>query len=327
LIEAGFALPASIFHLTHIIMKKKDLTFITLFLLLLFNSVAQKSTPFYPYKGFHVGITGQAEYIQKCSFVALTGIDRAPLGRWTYGWETGIEFSYHFAKYFGVSVGINYGTTASYERAFDVRNYPDPYGMRGKINRNHPSVSGFQEIAMLFPVKLEFHYSLHKDLFFMVEMGVKVKGIFQRLVYGIDAIGTYSTGLYLPETPDDYDPETGFYSTKPYYFDYGWHDMGKISCNLLLGLGLSYKLPHGDLLRFTTGVNLSFNNIVEGYYRYFLTDSYGTFAVKNDFIYTQLSYIHTFNWEKAKKYVKKQEYSFSSKKERRGKILELLNAW
>jgi hypothetical protein len=106
--------------------------------------------------------------------------------------------------------------------------------------------------------------------------------------------------------------------------------MGKISCNLLLGIGLYYKLPYGDLLRFTTGINISFSPIVEGYYRYYkyhLTDSYGTFSVKNDFIYTQLSYIHTFNFLKAKKYVKKQEYSFSSKKEQRKKTIDLLNVW
>jgi hypothetical protein len=306
---------------------KKNITFCILILFLLHSSEAQKPPSFYPFKGFHVGITGQAEYIQKCSFVYLTGSDLAPRAKWTSGWETGIEFSYHFAKYFGVAVGINYGTAFSYERAFDVSNYPDPYGMRGKINSHHPSVGGFKEIGILFPVKLEFHYPLRKDLFFMVETGVRVKGIFQRLNSGIDAVRTYSTGSYLPATPDDYDPETGFYFTKPYYFDYGWRDLSKTYCDLLIGIGLYYKLPYGDLLRFTTGVNISFNPIIEGYYRYYLTDSYGTFSVKNDFIYTQLSYIHTLNWQKAKKYVKKQEYSFSSKQERRGKIIELLNAW
>ena len=95
----------------------------------------------------------------------------------------------------------------------------------------------------------------------------------------------------------------------------------------MLGIGLAYKLPYGDLLRFTTGINMSFNNIIEGYYKYFVTESYGTFAVKNDFIYTQLSYIHTLNFQKAKKYLKKQEYSFSSKHERKKKIIEMLNVW
>jgi hypothetical protein len=78
-----------------------------------------KPLSFYPYKGFHVGITGQAEFINKPSYVALTGSDPAPKGRWTTGWETGIEFSYHFAKYSGISLGINYGTMLSYIHTFN----------------------------------------------------------------------------------------------------------------------------------------------------------------------------------------------------------------
>jgi len=307
--------------------RKKTLVFVVLILLLLFRSEAQNLPSFYPFKGFHVGITGQAQFIQKSSFIALIGTDLAPKGRWTSGWEAGIEFSYHFAKYFGVAIGINYGTILSYERAIDITNFPYPDFMKGKVNRHHSSVSKMYDNAMFFPIKLEFHYPLRKDLFFTAEAGIKVKGIFQRLVYGKDGIGRYSTGVGLPVTPDDYDPEYDAYSPKQYYRDYGWRDMSKIYCDLFLGIGLYYKLPYGDLLRFTTGVNVSFHNIIEGYYRYHLTESYGTFAVKNDFIYTQLAYIHTFNFQKAKRYLKKQEYSFSSKKERRKKIFELLDAW
>jgi len=82
------------------------------------------------------------------------------------------------------------------------------------------------------------------------------------------------------------------------------------------------------LLTFTSRSQNAFSFYpFKGYYQYYLTDSYGTFSVKNDFIYTQLSYIHTFNWQKAKKYLKKQDFSFSSKKERRKKIIEMLNVW
>ena len=92
--------------------------FISIILLISSHFVAQNLLSFYPFKGFNVGITGQAEYIQKCSFVTLTGSDPAPRPRWTYGWETGIEFSYHFAKYFGISFGIKVGTILSFN--YDV---------------------------------------------------------------------------------------------------------------------------------------------------------------------------------------------------------------
>jgi hypothetical protein len=194
-----------------------------------------------------------------------------------------------------------------------------------EVNKYEGFVSGatsFNEI--LFPIKIEFHYPLCHNLFFTTEAGVKIKGISQRIIYEENdyAIGVISRGKgYLSMNAD------GEIKDIEYYEDWGYRYMSKIHCDLLLGIGLYYKLPYGDLLRFTAGANISFKPIVEGYYHYFLTDSYGTFSVKNDFIYTQLSYIHTFNFLKAKKYVKKQEYSFSSKKERRKKIIEMLEVW
>ena len=308
-------------------MKKKVFIVFIVLTLLLCNTEAQNVPSFYPFKGFHVGITGQTEFIQKSSFVALTGTTPTPNPRWTYGWEVGIEFSYHFAKYIGLLLGVNYGTTVSYNS--DIYNSELPEGMGEWIvngyDRNFMNPN-FKEI--IFPVKLEFHYPLRKDFFFIAEVGIKIKGVEGRLAYnkyGI-GLGTYSKGSHLPATPDDYNSELNVYETKPYYEEVGIRDESKISCNLLFGLGLYYKLPYGDLLRLTAGVNISFSYIVTGYYQYFLTESYGTFAVKNDFIYTQLSYIHTFNFQKAKRYVKRQEFSFS-KKERRSKILDLLNIW
>jgi hypothetical protein len=307
---------------------KKNIPLAVVILLLFFSSNAQKTPSFYPFKGFHVGITGQAEYIQKCTYVALTGVEPAPRSRWTSGGEIGMEFSYHFAKYFGIAIGINYGTVLSYKRDQYISTLPLETGEFLEVNGYDRSFITMSDKEMLFPIKIEFHYPLRKDLFFTAEAGVKIKGIFQKLAclkYNYWE-GSYGTGCNY-SIYDDYDPEEDVWYTKPYYRDLGLRDMRTISCNLLLGIGLYYQLPYGDLLRFTTGINVSFNNIIEGYYRYYLTDSYGTFSVKNDFIYTQLSYIHTLNWQKAKKYVKKQEYSFSSKKERRGKIVELLGHW
>jgi hypothetical protein len=301
------------------------ISFIVITLQIPFNSIAQKSPSFYPFKGFHVGLTGQAEYIQKCSYISLMGTDPAPKPRWTSGWEAGIEFSYHFAKYFGISVGINFGTTLSYNIYIYSTAFPNFEGEWIEVNKYEQTLmTSMHDNELFLPIKLEFHYPLCKDLFFTAEAGVKLKGLNERLSYSKKDVGVYEIGTYLNVTPDDFDPEANAYRPKQYYHDWGYRNMSKISCNLLLGIGLYYKLPYGDLLRFTTGVNVSFNPIIEGYYKYYLTDSYGTFSVRNDFIYTQLSYIHTLGWQKAKKYVKKQENSFSTKKERRGKILELL---
>jgi len=202
-----------------------------------------------------------------------------------------------------------------------IPGFNDEFGTKGYEHQHLP----IQDWEIMFPLKIEFHYPLHKNLFFTAETGVKVKGIQHRIFSGKDAIGKYSshtTVLVLnPDLP--YGPMDKI----PYFYYSGKREISKIHCNLHVGLGLYYKLPYGDLLRFITGINLSFGNIIEGIYVYQIPRTWGVFAVRNDFIYTQLSYIHTLYWQKAKKYVKTQEYSFASKKERRGKILELLKAW
>ena len=304
---------------------KRIFAFLVFLILLVCSSKAQKPPSFYPFKGFHVGITGQAQFIQKSNYISLGGTDPAPRARWASGWETGIEFSYHFAKYFGIAVGINIGTVLSnkahaYFNAAAV-NYPG--STEDYFNEPH-TLFPFPE-GILFPIKLQLHYPLHKNLFFTAEAGVKIRGI-------EDWIGLYKKyGFwYRSYTYDEsfsWDNEEGGIETRHIYHEYGEEDITKVHCDLLLGIGLYYRLPHGDLIRFMTGVNISFRNTVEGYYYYPLTKSFGTFSAKHDFIYTQLSYIHTFNWEKAKKYLKKNDYSFATKKERRKKIVEVLGNW
>jgi len=305
---------------------KKKYAFIILFLLLSLISEAQKPVSFYPFKGFHVGLTGQAEFIDKPTFMVVIDDDPVPKGRWTYGWEAGMEFSYHFAKYFGVSAGINYGTALSYSCDIYMRmisGFNDKWGI---VNDYDTGISTMNEHEILFPVKLEFHYPLGKNLFFTTEVGIKIQGIYNRLAYGKHGEGFYKGTLTVLVPNASNNPNEPMDQIK--YFTYwGKRDMSKISCNLLFGVGLYYQLPYGDLVRFIVGFNNSFHNIIEGDYLYYLSGSFGKFAVKNDFIYTQFAYIHTLNWQKAKKYVKKQEYTFASKKERREKMYELLRTW
>jgi hypothetical protein len=159
-------------------MKKKVFLLYAAFTLLLCHAYAQYFPSFYSFEGFHIGITGQAEFIQPCSYVALSGPDLAPKAFWTSGWEAGMEFSYHFAKYFGISAGISFGTTVSYNSALYYSIVPD--GMEGWIEANEYDISGMKmyDYDIFIPVKLEFHYPVHKDFFFMAETGVKIKGIF-----------------------------------------------------------------------------------------------------------------------------------------------------
>jgi len=285
-------------------------------------SEAQNSPSFHPFNGFHLGVTGQTEYVQKCSFVPLTGSDPAPKEKWSFGWEAGIEFSYHFAKYFGIAMGINFGTVVSYDAHWYLSTVPYMGGWK-EVNEYEGFIGGTPCInEFIFPIKVEFHYPLGNRFFFATEVGAKLKGISYRIRYGKDG---YAIGSHFRFKEYFSINNEGEYEGIRYYEDRGFRDLTQIHCDLLVGVGLYYALPYGDLLRFNVGVNVSFKPIIEGYYHYFLTDSYGTFSVKNDFIYTQLSYIHTFNWQKARIFLKKNHVSFASKKERRKQVIEIIN--
>ncbi len=313
------------YNFSTLLMNKKiiniRLLIFALFSMFFFKIHAQSVPSKQPFQGFHIGLTGQTEFVQKCSFIALSGSDPIPRARWTTGCETGLEFSYHFGKYFGIVAGINYGTVLSFKNDIYMSTVPDGAGGWEVWNEYETALSTVSENGIIIPLKLEFHFPMYRNIFFMAETGIKIKGLLERLAYRDGGMGLYSTTVdfsYYPTSGNQIENIS-------YYSDFGERNMGEISCDLLLGLGLYYKLPYSDLLRFSAGVNISFNNIIEGYYNYHLTNSYGTFAIKNDFFYTQLSYIHTLNYKKAKKYLKAQGITYSTKNDRRKAIINLLN--
>ena len=58
------------------------------------------------FKGFHFGYTVQYNMTQAAVFTAADGTPGSPTTNRGSGFAGGFEFSYHFAKYFGVAVGV-----------------------------------------------------------------------------------------------------------------------------------------------------------------------------------------------------------------------------
>ena len=73
---------------------------------------AQEKQDFNPFDGFNFGVTGQMELVKKVSLYPYMGEYYQPIAKNSFGWETGFELSYNFAKYFGISAGLNFGTIA-----------------------------------------------------------------------------------------------------------------------------------------------------------------------------------------------------------------------
>lgn len=281
---------------------------------------AQNSPKISPFKGFHLGVTYQAELAQKCNMLPLVGdYEYPPIPLNTYGWELGLEMSYHFAKYFGISFGLNYGHVATVSYKYHMTEglllYDgyDPYISQGGYDKIH---RGSFEKEWVFPLKLEFHFPLCRNLYFTSEIGIKIKGV-ESLHYEKGDWGGYENSISVQTKPATVDSIINCVSFFNVAANYPLHE---INIDLIVGAGLYYKLPYGDLLRLTTGVNLAFKDFMSGYYAYLFHNTYGTFSVRHNFLYTQLSYIHTFNYEKAKIWLKRNKIPFESKKERRSYI-------
>ena len=72
-----------------------------------------------PMNGFHLGYTIQYDLIEPIVYQEVNeeGFGERPRSRSPLlpGFHAGVEFSYHFADYFGVSAALNIGTTGFYE--------------------------------------------------------------------------------------------------------------------------------------------------------------------------------------------------------------------
>jgi len=265
-----------------------------------------------PFKGFHLGVTGQVEVVEKIAFTSFSKSEFAPIPRQTFGWEAGLEFSYHFAHYYGVSVGLNVGT---------IRSYLFEYYMRGsKIWDNgiddYVCIPDNYKLDFLVPVQFEFHYPLKHNFYFTASVGMKLKG----LLYCYKKEYNYSHEHVISAVTDKQDDAIDI-------FEMGYEkDLAKLEVDFLSSVGVYYRLPYADLLRLTIGANVSLNNSISGYYKYFDPLSSGTFTINNNFLYFQLSYIHTFDFKSIKKQAKKNNLSFSSKKERNKYLLNLLKS-
>ena len=117
--------------------------------------------PTFP-NGWHIGITGEANLAQRMSVIPLvTGDAPAPRAKPRVGGRGGIEFSYHFAKYFGVSIGLDFGTTTQYRISY----WRAETGGYSSIFPDY--FSNFQ-----MPIKLEFHYPFQNSNFSLFYYGV-----------------------------------------------------------------------------------------------------------------------------------------------------------
>ncbi|MDL2312911.1 hypothetical protein LJC68_08560 [Bacteroidales bacterium OttesenSCG-928-B11] len=271
---------------------------------------AQNEMVHQPFKGFNIGLTGQMEMVQKVDFIPVGGEEAPPIAFHAMGWETGLELSYHFARYFGFSLGLNVGTINAMKYSIYMH---FPKFENRMEDRYLPVLELESEFEFVLPLQFEFHYPLRHNFYFTSSIGVKLKG------------------LYIEkELPSRYSYEHTFWTEEGedvtfFTLDYR-RDMAKTEVDLLLNTGVYYRLPYADFLRLTVGINFALNKYASGYYEFYPYEncSFGFFNMHNNFLYLQFAYIHTFGFMKMKKHVKKSMKPFPSKKERNQYVRELL---
>lgn len=105
--------------------------------------------------GFHLGYTIQYDLVEPAIATDFDG-NRFPYGIPQSGFQVGVECSYHFDDYFGISAALNFGTTA--ERFF----------------------------RFSAPLKFEFHYPVSDRVLITANAGVRLRIPVRTFLEGFD---------------------------------------------------------------------------------------------------------------------------------------------
>ncbi len=253
-------------------------------------TAAQLDTPVVPkpaakfvpdvFKGFHFAYTAQYNMTQAAVFTAADGSSGSPKAKMGSGFAGGFEFSYHFAKYFGVAAGVGFGS----HYVLQV-NSPSTDLYWG----HNPNHHRFSQGAILFPLKFEFHIPFNDNFYFLADAGIRFNVPYYN--YGHLSAHFNNWGDNATECSLEINRSIAH----------------SIQSELLLDLGFYYRLPNDGLLRFSIGTDLSLSKPWQGRYEIHTENEVlenGTISLKNNYFYPQISYINTFQRYKEKEFHK-----------------------
>ena len=253
------------------------------------------------FKGFQLGYVLEADILSKAK-LSNTQYMKA---KNSIGGHIGLEFAYHFAKYLGLTAGLEYGTTGAFR--FHNRNDENWITDDNLVPFNN-TYYGIYSTGLSMPVKFEFHAPISPKAWVTLSAGVRLRMPWYTFVTGYDndASSPYSMkGLIWPDTTEYY----GHLRLAPEVLD-----ANRFNIDFLANAGFYFRLGYGGLLRWTVGMNLPFKDFAQGNYtvrleRYngahtLMPISYdnGTFRLRSNMFNTQITFIQTF--QKAKRCAK-----------------------
>jgi len=188
------------------------------------------------------------------------------------------RFSYHFAKYFGVSASIHFGTTSQY-----------------KFHPYDPTLDCYDYFPMWkdrihnlqIPIKLEFHNSIgQSNWFYYGRIGVNLVDVPEALFCSLHHQSVYAQDVCC------WLVRIGSYPCRVQLFDANGY---KMKIDAQFNLGVYYKLRYNNLIRFGISANLAFQDKFQGFYTYTHQENeYGAMSYRHNHIGLDFAYIHYF---------------------------------
>ena len=216
-----------------------------------------------PFNGFHFGYTAEADIVHPVEMTSYATA-KTSFSSVRYGGRVGLEFSYHFADYFGVSSALDFGYIGS-----DKSGIFYPY------------------YGVSMPLKFEFHYPVADKLWVTANAGVQLRMPWETFLYGYNPNeGQFTANLWYIGNPVYY---TGYCPNRHVFY-----------ADLMADVGLYYQLPNQDYLRFLAGLNIATTDWARGGVELYSMGYEELYAFqRNHYLYFQIAYLHGFSKQRA----------------------------
>ena len=212
-----------------------------------------------PFNGFHFGYTLEADIVHPVEMISYVTAQKS-FSSVRYGGRFGLECSYHFADYFGVSAALDFGYI----------------GM--------PKEGIFREyFGVSMPLKFEFHYPLANKLWITANVGTQIRMPWMTFLYGYDKYGgEVKFNLWYADNPVTY--HDYYYNRYVFYAD------------LMAEVGLYYQLPNQNYLRFLVGLDIATTDYAHGGVSIQSMGGDEQYVTqRNHYLYFQIAYLHGFS--------------------------------
>lgn len=239
-------------------------------------------------KGFHLGMTGEVNWAQKMKVIPseTSPSTWTPQSKAALGGGGGLELSYHFNQYFGISANFSYA--ASRQLNLRYHSSDTPVGMLLGATRAYR----FQ-----LPVKFEFHHSLFNSNFFVyAAAGLNFNNVVENIIM--------DTRMARENKPNNHFDDRFLENDHDFFCEMKEpreRDGSVVNVDIQLNLGVYYRLPYNDLLRLSVAGNISPRYKLQGVYSYPSINTIecnGSLAYRHSHIGLELAYIHCFKSRK-----------------------------